>query len=127
MDKFKFNGDIVIRQIKEDAEYRLMEAIDKGLDWLRADMDAIKNGREYRIMGETHRASAEDETPAILFGDLVNALGYDYNDGVFSVGVNAGKGLGEGYAKWLELGVEKNNLAGRFYITKLREKIREFL
>ena len=117
----EWNPLMVIQMAKQASRRNLEESSQLLIDRIKESMRSSKSGREYSVGWMKHKASKTGETPAIMFGELFEALEYKiYDDGneiISRIGVNV-DGTEDGYAIYLELGVPSINLGERSYLRR---------
>ncbi|MBC8384881.1 MAG: hypothetical protein H8E57_05135 [Candidatus Cloacimonetes bacterium] len=98
---------------QKSTEYAMEKVCKYIIKEIKRDMRDSKHGVSYIIKGKEHRASKPDESPAILTNTLYDALEYKIethnNEIIGKIGVNIDKGLGDGYALYLEVGTARMN------------------
>lgn len=92
------------------------------VDFVKKDMRKPKHGKTYIIDGKRHTASAPDESPAILSGNLEKTVRYEIDGADLLFGAGDDR---TDYAKFLELGTQK--MEQRPFIRKaVEENFKEF-
>lgn len=91
-------GDELLREIRGDAEANVLAAVVYFSGEIKVTLSGARSGRSYRVSktGALHIASAPGEPPAVLSGNLRNAVGYSTPtwDG-WTVSAEVGVGLGQ--------------------------------
>ena len=112
-----WNPNLVINTLKKNAKGKMEKACKYLVDEIKKDMRSSKSGRTYylKFIGK-HIAAADGESPAVRYGNLINAVEYKITEVgdqlIGMIGVNLDKDE-IGYAYFLEMGFR---VGGKIYI-----------
>lgn len=112
-----------VKQLTDKAIRQAFQRIGKDLkqDANQEMLKKPKHGRLYRIKLRgrmiNHRASAENESPAVITNKLRKSVGYTLN-GTSQMSFGAGNNADVNYALPLEVGAPQRKLAGRKYLER---------